>query len=452
MLNCFFQEVPERKLSCDHSADKSLLGSMDDNNSGLIESIPSSSIPNSRNEFSSLQRQKNVLKTGDQTEGLDEYSKVLSTPLRLNGGGDTSFEYQENVSIECPDDSIFVNAPTVSTPCVSFAAEGIFPVGERINDISWENSISDKSSTTPIPLDAGTPGDISDGTTLSSIVELDHMADHCVLPPTNLNPLVDPFIPLSDLSYSDTTSAGSTGNASSSDENDPMSILTGLKEKNSERPIIAHLNINSISSKFEPLTALIQDTIDLLLVTESKLDETFPLDQFQIEGFSRPIRLDRNRNGGGLIIFIREGLTCKELLPRKLYPNLECTFLELRIRQCKWLVVIGYNPHKEKIGNFLNQLSTEIDRHLPNYDNLLMLGDWNSAVTEKEMLDFCEMYNLDNLIKEPTCFKSTENPSSIDLMLTNKKNSFQNSTAVETGLSDFHKMTVTVMKRYFKKK
>ena len=80
-----------------------------------------------------------------------------------------------------------------------------------------------------------------------------------------------------------------------------------------------------------------------------------------------------------------------------------------------------------------------------------MLGDWNSAVTEEEMSNFCEMYNLDNLINEPTCFKSTENPSSIDVMLTNKKHSFQNSMTVETGLSDFHKMTVTVMKRYFKK-
>ena len=33
VLNYFFQEVPERKLSCDHSADKSLLVSMDDNDS-----------------------------------------------------------------------------------------------------------------------------------------------------------------------------------------------------------------------------------------------------------------------------------------------------------------------------------------------------------------------------------------------------------------------------------
>ena len=212
------------------------------------------------------------------------------------------------------------------------------------------------------------------------------------------------------------------------------------------------MNINSISSKFGSLTSLIKDTIDLLLITESKLDDTFPSDQFKIEGFSRPIRLDRNRNGGGLIIFVREGLTCKELKPRRLYPELECTFLELRIRQCKWLVVMGYNPQKEKIVNFIDQLSLEIDQHLPNYENLLMLGDWNSAVTEKEMFNFCETYNLENLIKEPTCFKSAENPSSIDLILTNKKNCFQNSMTIETGLSDFHKMTVTVMKRYFKKK
>ena len=92
---------------------------------------------------------------------------------------------------------------------------------------------------------------------------------------------------------------------------------------------------------------VIKDTIDFLVVTESKLDDTYPPDQFQIEGFSKPIRLDRNRNGGGLIIFVRDGLPCKELKPRKLYPDLECTFFELRIRQCKWLVVTGYNPHKE---------------------------------------------------------------------------------------------------------
>ena len=124
----------------------------------------------------------------------------------------------------------------------------------------------------------------------------------------------------------------------------------------------------------------------------------------------------------------------------------------MRIRNSKWLVVAGYNPHKEKIKTFLDHVSKELDKYLPKYENLLLLGDWNSAVTEKKMENFCETYNLQNLIKDPTCYKNPTNPSSIDVMLTNKKLSFQNSMTVETGLSDFHKMTVTVMKRYFKKK
>ena len=93
-----------------------------------------------------------------------------------------------------------------------------------------------------------------------------------------------------------------------------------------------------------------------------------------------------------------------------------------------------------------------MDKLLPKYENLLALGDWNSEMTEESMENFCEMYNLENLIKEPTCFKSTENPSSIDVILTNKKLSFQHSMTIETGLSDFHKMTVTVMKKFLKKK
>ena len=67
-------------------------------------------------------------------------------------------------------------------------------------------------------------------------------------------------------------------------------------------------------------------------------------------------------------------------------------------------------------------------------------------MTETEMKEFCE-----NLIKHPTCYKSAANPSSIDIMLTNKTLSFQNSMTVETGLSDFHKMTITVLNKIFQK-
>ena len=232
----------------------------------------------------------------------------------------------------------------------------------------------------------------------------------------------------------------------------PLSTLRQLKEKNVDRPVIAQLNINFLSPKFEPLVSLIKDNVDLLMVSETKVDNTYPTDQFKIEGYSKPFRLDRDRHGGGLMIYSRDDLPCHELKAHELPSDIECIFLEMRIRKSKWLVIGGYNPHKRNIANFLSHIGTGLDKYLPMYENILLLGDWNSAVNEKEMKEFCEMYNLENLIKEPTCYKSAENPSSIDIMLTNKKLSFQNSMTLETGLSDFHKLTITVLKRYFKKK
>ena len=58
---------------------------------------------------------------------------------------------------------------------------------------------------------------------------------------------------------------------------------------------------------------------------------------------------------------------------------------------------------------------------------------------------------MTNLIKEPTCFKNPEKLSCIDLILSNKPRSFQNSFYVEKGLSDFRKMTLSVMKKFFQK-
>ena len=77
----------------------------------------------------------------------------------------------------------------------------------------------------------------------------------------------------------------------------------------------------------------------------------------------------------------------------------------------------------------------------------MLRGDFNAEPNEPAISDFCEIYNTKN-IKEKTCFKNPENPACTDLILTNRPRSFQDSTVVETGLSDFHKMYVTVMKMY----
>ena len=70
----------------------------------------------------------------------------------------------------------------------------------------------------------------------------------------------------------------------------------------------------------------------------------------------------------------------------------------------------------------------------------------NTAETDEVFFDFLEEHFLSHLLKFPTRFKSVENPSSIDLIITNKHQSFQNTTSFSTGLSDFHKLVVTSMK------
>ena len=67
------------------------------------------------------------------------------------------------------------------------------------------------------------------------------------------------------------------------------------------------------------------------------------------------------------------------------------------------------------------------------------------------MNDFYNAYNLRNNIKELTCFKDPDNLSCIDWFLKNLPRCFQNTVAVETSSSDFHKKVVTVLKAFYEK-
>ena len=242
-----------------------------------------------------------------------------------------------------------------------------------------------------------------------------------------------------------------TNDRKQSETLDPFKHLKNIRVSNVNRLIIGQLNINSIRNKFEAIKGIIKGNLDILVITESKLDDTFPISQFIIEGYWPPFRADRDRNGGGIIIYIRDDIPSRELNDHSSTIHFEGIFFEINLRKSKWLLFGGYNPQKENIGNFVNQMGIILDHYMPKYDNFLLLGDFNSEMSENIMKEFCDTYSLSNLIKEPTCFKNIQNPSSIDLILTNRSRSFINSTALETGISDHHKLTITVMKRFFQK-
>ena len=152
----------------------------------------------------------------------------------------------------------------------------------------------------------------------------------------------------------------------------------------------------------------------------------------------------------GLIIYTRSDNPCK-ILKTQLSNDVEGLLLELKLRDKKWILFAGYNPKKEIIAYFLDNIGLSLDTLMENYDNLILIGDFNSEMEEEYMKDFCEIYNLQNLIKQPTCFKSLQSPSSIDVILTNKYKSFENSFLIETGLSDHLKMIIMVLKTNFNK-
>ena len=106
----------------------------------------------------------------------------------------------------------------------------------------------------------------------------------------------------------------------------------------------------------------------------------------------------------------------------------------------------SYNQKKTSLSNHIVALSKSLDLFTAKYERLLYLGDFKVGMEDSSIKIFCSNSNLINMINMPICYKSPDKPTCIDLVLINCAGSFQNSCATETGLSDFHKMIVTVMK------
>ena len=100
------------------------------------------------------------------------------------------------------------------------------------------------------------------------------------------------------------------------------SKIKEIRIGNANKVINGNLNINSIGNKFEQLKGTVLKYKDILVVTETKLVETFLESLFLMNSFSKPYRLDKNKNGSGTIIF----------MPNTIFESI---FVELSFRKCK---------------------------------------------------------------------------------------------------------------------
>ena len=175
------------------------------------------------------------------------------------------------------------------------------------------------------------------------------------------------------------------------------SILGYLRRKHLKKVIIANVNINSFVDQ-------IKGKVDLLMVSEMKLDENFSQDQFKISSFSRAFRPNRNSSGGVIIWFIRDipaKLIFSDVLPT------EGFYVEINLRKQKWLICCSYNPNKHKISKHIEALSKSIDLFSSNYENFLLMGDFNAGLVSAVLKDFCNLYNFTSLINYPILYWSS---------------------------------------------
>ena len=191
--------------------------------------------------------------------------------------------------------------------------------------------------------------------------------------------------------------------------NDAEAFLNDIKKtkqqrvKNANNTIFDHLSINSFRYKFIFAEEIIE-VFDIFLVSESKLDNSFPPNLFKINGY-KIFRYDRNRFGGGFFLYVNEREPCRLLQGHPNFSNLKINVLEIYQNNSKWLFLGVYKPPNQNDIKFLNRTGAILEYYPRKYDNITIIGDFNISTETTHRQSMIQAYNLNNLIKEPTCFQ-----------------------------------------------
>ena len=203
----------------------------------------------------------------------------------------------------------------------------------------------------------------------------------------------DEMISTKNLSITDVTKNSVNSkplNNSKSSLNDQQNLGSNLHRVRIENPsriIFGQININSIRNKFDLLMNIIKNEIDIFMISETKIDNSFPISQFTMTGYSIPFRLDRTSHGGGILLFVREDIPCK-IIKTDCDADFEGIFVEINLRKKKWLLCCSYNPHKSNIANHLRKTCKTLDKLSATMAILFYWGISMQNLKRKVLLSF----------------------------------------------------------------
>ena len=220
--------------------------------------------------------------------------------------------------------------------------------------------------------------------------------------------------------------------------------------------VIASLNVNSLPAHKDEVETLLKDQgIHILALNETKVDDNYPSDLLQIDGY-RFVRHDRNRDGGGVGFYISNTIVAdvRDDLP---YFSLEARCIEVKpVKAKSFFVVTWYRPPSDHVDTFdrLDQFFRVLDAE---DKEIILLGDTNCNVgapqddhdippCTKRIVEFYDTFGLQQLISEPT--RETASSSTIiDHIATNDPRNVVESGVLQTCISDHY--VVYVVRKYF---
>ena len=134
--------------------------------------------------------------------------------------------------------------------------------------------------------------------------------------------------------------------------------------EHSKNTIIYHFNINSIRSKYDTLVEIVK-AFDIFFISESKLINTFHINQFSVRGYNF-LRRDHNRFRGSLILCINENIPCRP--STDLFSDLELMAFEPHLTKRKWLLLGICKLHSQNDIELLNGISSVMAYYLRTYE------------------------------------------------------------------------------------
>ena len=180
---------------------------------------------------------------------------------------------------------------------------------------------------------------------------------------------------------------------------------------------IVHINANRLKNKLSQIELKSKD-IDIITISETWLSSDVFDNKIRLQGFHKPIRKDRDGEGGGVAIYVKNNLILKPR-PDLDIQNLEAVWVETKINNDPLLVGSFYRPGSKPVA-YWNLIDQSIRNVASTGSRFLVLGDFNSdflSNPSKHLLDIMSYNSLNQLVKTPTRYTATT-ATCLDLILT----------------------------------